>query len=181
MAIKNSRQWRNMTFFSKKIARQGFTLIELLVVISIIGILSAVLLVNFVGVRGRAGDAAKKNNVRQLKTALRLYYNDYQHYPAPASGGTIIVGCGASGTSNCPAGGQFSAGASPAAVYMNQIPTGITYYAPASAATGFLIKITLENASDADIVASQTKCAPTSRAYYTGGTPAATDYFQCED
>lgn len=164
--------------FSLPSQRKGFTLIELLVVISVIGVLSAVLLVNFVGVRGRAGDATKKSNLRQLKTAMRLYYNDFQRYPASAGAGTTFAGCGASGTSSCTVGAAFSAG-SPATVYMNQIPTGIRYYVAASG-NEFLLMIPLENTSDPDIAASVTRCAPSSRSYY-GGTPAATDYFMCED
>jgi len=159
--------------------QKGFTLIELLVVISIIGVLAALLLVNFVGVRGRAGDAAKKNNLRQLKTALRLYYNDYQRYPVPAGAGTTFAGCGATGTSACVAGGVFSAG-NPAAIFMAQIPPGIYYYAPGTGGNAFLLMVPLENTSDADIAASQTRCAPTTRTYYSD-TPAATDYFACED
>lgn len=64
----------------------GFTLIELLIVISIIGILAGLLFINFGGVRERGRDAARKNDLRQLKTALRLYYNDYQRYPFSSTG-----------------------------------------------------------------------------------------------
>lgn len=63
----------------------GFTLIEILVVISIIGILAAFILPNLTGMRERAADVQAKNNLNQLKSALRLYYNDNQQYPAVAS------------------------------------------------------------------------------------------------
>jgi prepilin-type N-terminal cleavage/methylation domain-containing protein len=59
----------------------GFSLIELLVVISIIGVLSAVLMANFMGMRERARDAQKIQDLYAVKTALRMYYNDYQSYP----------------------------------------------------------------------------------------------------
>lgn len=165
-----------------KTNQQGFTLIELLVVIAIISVLAGLLLVNFVGVRGRAEDTRKKSDARQLKTALRLYYNDYQRYPQAAGAGTTFAGCGATGTSSCGAGAAFSAG-SPATTYMAQIPSNweMRYYAPAAPANAFLIRVTLENASDADIAASQTRCNPTSRSYYNGGAPQATHYFVCED
>ena len=59
----------------------GFSLIELLVVISIIGVLSAVLVANFMGMRERARDAQKIQDLGAIKNALRLYYNDNQSYP----------------------------------------------------------------------------------------------------
>lgn len=60
---------------------KGFTLVELLVVISIIGVLTTLLMVNFVGTRERANDSKKIQNLNSLKNALRLYYNDNQNYP----------------------------------------------------------------------------------------------------
>jgi type II secretory pathway pseudopilin PulG len=39
------------------------------------------LLANMVGIRERAADTRAKNNLNQLKNALRLYYNDNQRYP----------------------------------------------------------------------------------------------------
>ena len=62
--------------------KTGFSLIELLVVISIIGVLSAVLVANFMGMRERARDAQKIQDLYAVKNALRMYYNDHQSYPA---------------------------------------------------------------------------------------------------
>lgn len=154
--------------------KKGFTLVELLVVISVIGVLSALLVANFVGVRERAGDASKKANLRQLKTALRLYYNDYQRYPAQS--GVTFAGCGAAGTSNCSPGGEFSAGAG-GTVYMKQLPTDYFYYDHATDVNRFLLRIVLDNPSDGDIQTSQSKCSPGD----FGVTPGTSDYFVCED
>lgn len=156
-----------------RLSKNGFTLIELLVVISIIGVLAAVLLVNFVGVRERAADAAKKNNLRQLKTALRLYYNDYQVYPGAS--GTLIAGCGANHVTACQIGEPFAVGTT---VYTSEVPADAAYYAPAGGAA-FLLVTPLDNASDADIQASQTRCNVGSRAY--APTLGETDYVACED
>ena len=77
----------------KKEINKGFSLIELLVVISIIGVLTTVLVMNFVGTRERSRDSQKIQNLNSLKNALRMYYNDNQVYPAGLSS---LVGVGAS-------------------------------------------------------------------------------------
>jgi type II secretion system protein G len=63
------------------VKKLGFTLIELLVAISIIAILTAILLPNFMGTREKAKDAQKIQDLHALKNALRMYYNDNQNYP----------------------------------------------------------------------------------------------------
>jgi len=61
--------------------QKGFTLIELLVVISIIGTLSSTALVSMKGVRERARDARRVQDLEQLQRALELYYSDHNRYP----------------------------------------------------------------------------------------------------
>ena len=65
---------------------KGFTLIELLIVIVIIGILSAFLTVNFVGVRERARDSQRKSDLRQVQAALEMYRADNGAYPSTGAG-----------------------------------------------------------------------------------------------
>ncbi|MFA6250766.1 MAG: type II secretion system protein [Candidatus Shapirobacteria bacterium] len=65
--------------------RSGFTLVELLVSISIIAVLTAILLPNFMGARERARDAKLKQDMYSIKNALRSYYNDNQSYPLTAA------------------------------------------------------------------------------------------------
>lgn len=67
----------------KKQNKNGFSLVELLVVISIIGILSTILVTNFMGMREKAKDAQKIQDLNSMKNALRSYYNDNQRYPLP--------------------------------------------------------------------------------------------------
>jgi prepilin-type N-terminal cleavage/methylation domain-containing protein len=155
----------------KQSFKNGFTLVELLVVISVIGILAAMLMVNFVGVRERAADAAIKSNFDQLKKALRLYYNDYQRYPN--NSGAQIQGCGGAGTTVCN-GGTFTAGTT---VYMKDLPSDYTYYSDGD--QYFLLRGELNNASDEAIEQSQARCATEISA--EGITPAAGDYFVCQD
>ena len=157
--------------------KQGFTLIELLVVISIIGVLAGLLLPNFVGVRDRAGDATMKSDLRSLKSALRLYYNDYQQYPGEVTGNAGIDCDPTAGVSTCS--GTFAVSGT---TYMKDVPDGFFYYLD-SAGTGdrFLLRVVLNSAGDEDITTSQQKCVPAGHGYTYAGTPSETDYFVCED
>lgn len=67
----------------RRILSQGFSLIELLVVISIIGILSTLVMANLNSARERGRDVQRKSDLRNIQTALRLYYNDKAGYPQP--------------------------------------------------------------------------------------------------
>lgn len=112
-------------------SRRGFTLIELIVVISIIGVLSTLIINNLNDARARARDTKRKQELSSLKTALRLYYNDYQTYPVNLD--------------------DFSTD------YMKQLPE-FSYYSQDDDGDGFSLKVTLENLSDQDLTLSQSRC-----------------------
>ena len=94
----------------------GFTLIELLVVVSLIGILATLIMANLNATRGRARDSQRKSDIRNIQTALRIYYNDEGQYPTSSSG--RIVACG-SGSTACDWGDTFS---NTAQTYMSVMP-----------------------------------------------------------
>ncbi len=71
--------------------KRGFTLIELLVVISIIGLLASVVLASLNTARAKARDAKKISEVKQINTALQLYWDTNKAYPLYGS-----IACSAS-------------------------------------------------------------------------------------
>ena len=61
---------------------KGFTLIELLVVITVIGLLSAMVLVGLSGVRAQGRDTRRVADLRNLQNGLEIYFNKNSQYPA---------------------------------------------------------------------------------------------------
>lgn len=166
---------------------KGFTLIELLVVISIIAILVAFVASNFLGARQRAKDIKKKSELQQMKSALRLYYNDNNIYPGPSTADeNRIDGCGSdtppSGNCTTECGGTFGVGPTTGCenVYMKLLPPATDYvwsYEQRSTGDDFCLWTTLENASDTEIVKSHTRCSATCPA----GVVPTTDFVVCAD
>lgn len=62
-------------------SRSGFTLIELMIVVVIVGILAAIAIPRFHSVREMAEEQSCHSNLRNLSTAIVLYYGDNGHYP----------------------------------------------------------------------------------------------------
>ncbi len=156
--------------------KKGFTLIELLVVIAIIAVLTAIALPNYLGIRQRANDSKKKQELVQIKNALRLYYADYQKYPAQVTSGTwaykIMAGCGSDGITSCETAHcsmSFAAGSDCSAnlkTYMKKFTdfngtdtAGYGWNYRSDGADNFCIGVLLENVGDSEIIASQARCA----------------------
>jgi general secretion pathway protein G len=66
--------------------QKGFTLIELLVVIAIIGLLSTLAVVALNNARMKSRDAKRVSDIKQVQTAVELYYNDVNAYPSSITG-----------------------------------------------------------------------------------------------
>lgn len=144
-----------------KTVKNGFTLIELLVVISIIGILATLVAANLNSARSRARDAERKSDLKNIQTALRLYYNDAGKYPSSDTSNKI-VGCGSSLTNlfSCTWGSSWSVGSTS---YMNTLPKdplpAQSYQYIWNNADSYQLDACLENSSDANGVASTISCS----------------------
>lgn len=79
----------NIMMMRKK--QKGFTLIELLVVIAIIGLLATLAVVALNNARAKSRDARRISDIKQIQTALEMYYNDAAAYPT-ALGTQIATG-----------------------------------------------------------------------------------------
>jgi len=140
--------------------KNGFTLIELLVVISVIGLLTALVMVNFNAARERVRDVNRKSDLDQIKKGLRLYYNDQNTYPADSSNQIVACGSGASPTA-CAWDAVWSRGSM---TYMKILPQDPVvdqsyYYTQEADGQDFCLYSFLENQSDADITNSNVRCS----------------------
>ncbi|MFA5644462.1 MAG: prepilin-type N-terminal cleavage/methylation domain-containing protein [Patescibacteria group bacterium] len=65
--------------------KRGFNLIELLFAIIIIGVISTLVTISVKDSRAKSRDLKRVADVKQIQTALRLYFNDNGAYPASTS------------------------------------------------------------------------------------------------
>lgn len=75
MKMKIKKKGFTQAPLSSKKGGAGFTLIELLVVIAVIGMLASIVLVSLGPARTRARDAKRQSDIRQIGTAMELYYD----------------------------------------------------------------------------------------------------------
>ncbi len=108
---------RNSKFYHT--AKLGFTLIELLVVIAIVGLLSSVVLASLNSARGKARDAKRVADMRQVQTALEFYYDaNNSTYPS-----TDNDGCGGWDVGNQSFPFMTAGGVSTLGSFMSKPPT----------------------------------------------------------
>src|SRR6056297_1654163 len=72
-----------------KSSEEGFTLIELLVVIAIIGLLATMSVVALSSAREKARDSRRMSDIKQVQTALEMYYSSSSTYPVENSGAAL--------------------------------------------------------------------------------------------
>ncbi len=61
---------------------EGFTLIELMIVIAVIAILAAIALPKFGSVKSTANKARAESEMKNIQTALEMYYSQHEAYPS---------------------------------------------------------------------------------------------------
>lgn len=113
--------------------QKGFTLIELLVVIAIIGLLSTLAVVSLNNARQKSRDAKRVADVKQVQTALELYFTDAGGYPlttgvvsgSPIAFGTITY-MGVVPTAPTPVDGSTCTAANNTYTYA-QVSSGASY------------------------------------------------------
>lgn len=139
------------------ILNNGFTLVELLVVIAILGVLVTIGLVSFTSAQAKGRDTQRKSDLKQISSALEIYFNDHQSYPASLNG--QILGCPSTSSTACVWGsGQFTDGKT---TYFKTLPvdpisTNNYFYRAVTVDSitnqGFQIFAKLENSQDKECI-----------------------------
>jgi prepilin-type N-terminal cleavage/methylation domain-containing protein len=141
-------------------SQKGFTLIELLVVIAIIALLSTLAVVSLNSAREKSRDAKRLSDVRQIQTALELYYDDQKAYPAAnlTFNGQCLTNGGFQNRENCNQPG--------ATMYMGFVPgdplnsAPNTYAYTSTQTSDYEIRFQLENPT-AGLPGDSALCAST--------------------
>jgi len=126
--------------------KKGFTLIELLVVIAIIGLLSTLAVVALQNARQKSRDAKRVGDIKQVQTALDLYFADANSYPDAAD--KVL---GVDYKALCASGFLADASCGAETAYMAQIPQNPspngTAYTYTGSGSDYTISFTLEGAT----------------------------------
>ena len=84
---------------------RGFTIVELLIVIVVIGILAALVIIQFTNIQARARDTERKSDMRSIQSKLAEYYALNGRYPTALNDSALALpsdSCkGPGGTGDC--------------------------------------------------------------------------------
>jgi prepilin-type N-terminal cleavage/methylation domain-containing protein len=132
----------------KKSNNKGFTLIELLVVIAIIGLLSTLAVVALNSARTKSRDARRVADMKQITSALALYYDDNRNYPTQVAAAELGQGafralCTGGWKATCAMGDRVYMGLVPGKPIPNEtgcnsnttLPSNLYLYTSATGAT----------------------------------------------
>ena len=150
--IKNNKIKKSNDFNFTKTNTFGFTIIELLVVISIIGLLSTISVVVLGSARKKGRDSKRVSDIKQIQTALNLYFDEKGIYPNSDTPitlgiGTNLVLCDGgfketTSSGDCPLG----------KIYMTKIPSNpspnglsYSYTSPSSNTDTYSLSFALED------------------------------------
>lgn len=114
-------------------SQKGFTLLELLIVIIIVFVLAIIIVPNLISGPARARDSQRKQDMRQIKTALENYYQTNGSYPASLQ--------------------ALTEGSVPFIKTLPKDPktnTDYVYTTTGTPPSNYIIKVTLENNGDKD-------------------------------
>ncbi len=146
---------------------------ELLIVMAILGILITVGLASYKSVQAKSRDSRRKNDLRQISSALEAYYNDKSKYPNDDAAGAI-VGCGTSDGQTCSCGAAMLDKNS--VMYMPELPcdpaSGRKYFYDVGGGNGsYQLYARIENTEDNDVPHSGTTALsfPTTNCSSGGG------------
>lgn len=138
-----------------RLPSSGFTLMELLVVIVILGVLITVGISSYISTQRKSRDVRRKNDMRQIASALELYYNDKGRYPSDNGDLGNIKGCDAGDNVVCAWGSLMKD--SKGTIYMVKLPgdpaSGWQYYYDAygGQGKGYQLYARLESSQDIDL------------------------------
>ena len=99
--------------------KRGFTLVELLVVIAIIALLSTLSVVALNSARAKARDARRLSDIKQIRTALEMYFDSNMKYPDPLNSSSTL------GTGNfaCLTSAGWATSGCSGIIFMQKVPS----------------------------------------------------------
>ena len=127
---------------------KGFTLIELLVVIAIIGLLANIAMMSINNARQKSRDAKRVSDIKEIQTALEMYFSTVNSYPSGTIASTVQNGTlGVSPRLTFSSTNGFNTTAGTGIVFMGKVPAdpgSNTYTYSSTNGSSYSLTFTLE-------------------------------------